>query len=41
VVTVTAFIFFDLKIFLLILFYFTTSIFTHRKNITSLIKDNF
>jgi len=41
VVTVTAFIFFDLKIFLLILFYFTTSIFTHRKNIASLIKDNF
>jgi glycerol-3-phosphate acyltransferase PlsY len=41
VVTVTAFIFFDQKIFFLILFYFITSIFTHRQNITSLIKDNF
>jgi glycerol-3-phosphate acyltransferase PlsY len=41
VVTVTAFIFFDQKIFFLIFFYFVTSIFTHRQNITSLIKDNF
>ena len=41
VVTVTAFLFFDQKIFLLIFFYFITSIFTHRQNITSLIKDNF
>jgi len=41
VVTVTAFIFFDQKIFFLIFFYFITSIFTHRQNITSLIKDNF
>ena len=38
VVTVTTFIFFDQKIFLLIFFYFITSIFTHRQNITSLIK---
>jgi glycerol-3-phosphate acyltransferase PlsY len=38
VATVTAFIFFDQKIFLLILFYFITSIFTHRQNIASLIK---
>ena len=29
---------FDQKIFLLILFYFITSIFTHRQNIASLIK---
>ena len=41
VVTVTAFIFFDQKIFFLIFFYFVTSIFTHRQNIASLIKDNF
>lgn len=41
VVTITAFIFFDQKIFLLIFFYFITSIFTHRQNITSLIKNNF
>jgi glycerol-3-phosphate acyltransferase PlsY len=38
VATVTAFIFFDQKIFLLIFFYFITSIFTHRQNIASLIK---
>ena len=41
VTTVTAFIFFDQKFFLLILFYFITSVFTHRQNIASLIKDNF
>jgi len=41
VVTVTAFIFFDQKIFFLIFFYFVTSIFTHRQNIASLIKGNF
>ena len=41
VVTVTAFIFFDQKIFFLIFFYFITSIFTHRQNIASIIKDNF
>ena len=41
VVTVTTFIFFDQKIFLLIFFYFISSIFTHRQNIASLIKDNF
>ena len=41
VITVTAFIFFDQKMFLLIFFYFITSIFTHRQNIASLIKDNF
>ncbi len=38
VVTVTTFIFFDQKIFLLTFFYFITSIFTHRQNIASLIK---
>jgi glycerol-3-phosphate acyltransferase PlsY len=38
VATVTALIFFDQKIFLLILFYFVTSVFTHRQNIASLIK---
>jgi glycerol-3-phosphate acyltransferase PlsY len=41
VVTFTAFIFFDQKILILILFYFATSIFTHRQNITSLIKEKF
>ena len=41
VVTITAFIFFDQKILLSIFFYFITSIFTHRQNITSLIKNNF
>ncbi|MFM7944134.1 MAG: glycerol-3-phosphate acyltransferase, partial [Candidatus Fonsibacter sp.] len=41
VVTLTAFIFFDQKIFILILFYFVTSIFTHRQNIASLIKEKF
>ena len=38
VTTVAAYIFFDQKIFLLILFYFITSIFTHRQNLASLIK---
>jgi len=38
VVTLAAFVFFDQKIFLLIFFYFITSIFTHRQNIASLIK---
>ena len=38
VATITAFIFFEQKIFLLILFYFITSIFTHRQNLASLIK---
>ncbi|NCU61799.1 MAG: acyl-phosphate glycerol 3-phosphate acyltransferase [Candidatus Fonsibacter ubiquis] len=41
VVTLTAFIFFDQKIFILILFYFVFSIFTHRQNIASLIKEKF
>lgn len=41
VVTITSFIFFDQKVFLLIFFYFITSIFTHRQNITTLIKENF
>jgi glycerol-3-phosphate acyltransferase PlsY len=41
VVTFTAFIFFNQKIFILILFYFVTSIFTHRQNIASLIKEKF
>ena len=41
VTVIAAFLFFDQKIFLLIFFYFITSIFTHRQNITSLIKDNF
>jgi glycerol-3-phosphate acyltransferase PlsY len=41
VVTLAAFIFFDQKIFILILFYFVTSIFTHRQNIASLIKEKF
>jgi len=38
VVTLVAFVFFDQKIFLLIFFYFITSIFTHRQNIATLIK---
>ena len=37
---VAAFIFFDQKIFLLILFYFITSIFTHRQNISLLLNKN-
>jgi glycerol-3-phosphate acyltransferase PlsY len=41
VVTLIAFIFFDQKIFILILFYFVTSIFTHRQNVASLIKEKF
>ena len=41
VTTIAALIFFDQKIFLLIFFYFITSIFTHRQNISSLLKVKF
>jgi len=40
VTVIVAFLFFDQKIFLLIFFYFITSIFTHRQNISSLLKRN-